>query len=91
MRGPHGCLGDRGELGAGHGGGGQILGRAMGKGGGQLRAEAADRGGAQEYLLPVQTHVLRAAAHVHCQETAKTEELRMQRALRRAYQMGRVI
>ena len=26
-----------------------------------------------------------------CQETAKTEELRMQRALRRAYQMGRAI
>ena len=65
LRGPHGCLGDRGELGAGHGGGGQILGRALGKGGGQLRAEAADRGGAQEYLLPVQADILRAAAHVH--------------------------
>lgn len=64
LRGAHGRLGDRGQLGAGDRGGGAVLGRALAGGGLPLRAEAEDRGGAAECLLPVRKNLLRSAANV---------------------------
>lgn len=64
LRGTHGRLGDRGQLGTGDRGGGAVLGRAMAGGGFPLRAEEEDRRGAAECLLPVRKNLLRGAANV---------------------------
>ena len=50
LRGPRDGAGDRGELGAGHGRGGEVLGRPVGRGGRRLRAAGEAAGGEERVL-----------------------------------------